>query len=106
MIATQGDYVAGRARSDNPEVGRHIRGEGNVIPPFGEPTCRGTSTRLGAKGGVLLTKGWQYVIILPIVETNKILVFLQKARLTISRFTFTQHRVILYSKTQEVCYGA
>ena len=32
MIATQGDYVAGRARSDNPEVGRHIRGEGNGIP--------------------------------------------------------------------------
>ena len=46
---TRGNYAAGRARSDNPEVGRHIRGEGKQIPPLGEPTCMGTRTRPGAK---------------------------------------------------------
>ena len=29
---TRGNYAAGRARSDNPEVARHIRGEGNANP--------------------------------------------------------------------------
>ena len=36
---TRGNYAAGRARSDNPEVCRPYSREGQEIPPFSEPTC-------------------------------------------------------------------